>query len=90
MNPINSFDDDNEDNNIYMSLQDLSFEEDFDEFTTYNNINYNTTDDYYKQPHSGLKKGKASNKQRNLALDNMILMQVSASLVLLCTSLLKY
>ena len=84
MNPINSFDDDNEDNNIYMLLQDSLFEEDFDEFTTYNNINY------YKQPHSSSKKMKAINKQRNLALGNMILMQVSASFVLLCTSLLKY
>ena len=90
MNPINSFDDGNEDYNIYMLLKDLSFEEDFHEFTTYNNINYNTLDNYYKQGHGGLHKGKASNKQRNLALGNMILMQVSASFVLLCISLLKY
>ena len=90
MNPINSFDDGNEDYNIYMLLKDLSFEEDFHEFTTYNNINYNTTDNYYKQCHGSLNKGKASNKQCNLALGNMILMQVSASFVLLCVSLLKY
>ena len=62
MNPINSFDDDNEDNKIYMLLQDSSFEEDFHVFTTYNTINF-TPDNYYKQGHGGSHKGKASNKQ---------------------------
>ena len=71
--------DDNDDSGHYMTLQDSSFEEERDAIIANMKMSYTINDKYCKL-RGGLRKGKAPNKELNLALGNIILVQVSVYL----------
>jgi hypothetical protein len=70
-------DDNNDDDNSRLTLlADSSFEEDYEAYYSNNNTINNNIEDNSKRC-VGSQKGKASNKERNLHVGNITLVQVS-------------
>ena len=74
-------DDDDDDNSRMTLLAESSFEEDYEAYYSNNNTINNNIDDNSKR-RGGSQRGKASNKERNLHLGRITLMQVSSFILL--------
>ena len=73
-------DDDDDDNSTMTLLADSSFKEDYEAYYSNNNKINNNIDDNSKR-HGGPRRGKVSDKERNVQLGRITLMQVSYFIV---------